>query len=147
MKKLLSIIGILVLILFSSYYILTNPKVKRGDLYLYGYVLVNDVESITIRRDPFSSSLYLSNTKEGMIEILKALDICNAKFTYSDTFDQDNLLSQEGCLYITVEKGDNVTHYVIFYNGALAEINYEENIISYTDSGVGDYDAIQYIIK
>ena len=147
MKKVLTIIGILVLILFSSYYILTNPKVKRGDLYLYGYVLVNDVESITIRRDPFSSSFYLSNTKEGMVEILKALDICNAKFTYSENYHEEDLLYQAECIFITVEKDDNVTHYVIFYNGALAEINYEENIISYTDSGVGDYDAMQDIIK
>ena len=149
MKKFLIVVSTVVFMLIVSLVIiLTNPKVKRSETYLKAYALITDVDQVFMKKNSFSSYFYSATSVEEMVEILKALDICNIDFTKKETVNVEDFMelqSRNDIVEVTIindVESENEDSYIVFSDGTVAKIDYEKETIEYSESNVADYEKL-----
>ena len=143
LKKIFIIIGVLILLISSLFlFVFTNENIKRDENYLKLYLRIEGIDSISMYTNAFSSNIVLIQNEEELVEILQIIDICNVKYTQEETFD-DSIFCRNDTIFLGFSSSkDDSLSYVVFSNGTIAKIDYENKCIWYGSINTIDYEKL-----
>ena len=143
MKKIFIGIGVLFLLISSLFvFVMTNENIKRDKNYLKWYLKIQNIDSISMYTNVFSSNIVLIQNEKELVEILQIIDICNVKYTQEETFD-DSIFYRNDTIILefSSSKADSLS-YVVFSNGTIAKIDYENKCIWCGSINTIDYEKL-----
>lgn len=146
MKKIFIVFTVIVLLLMAlCAFIFTNPNIKRNEHYLNYYVKNHDIDYVSMQKNLFSSYLPIFEDKEEVIKILQAMDVCNIDFIREVNLEE-HFIWTEGISINVYSSSNGSTSYIVYSDGTVAKIDYENKIIEYSSANIADYDKLsQYV--